>query len=154
MNLCYWLLAAVIMIAIIVKLSYRRTAFPIGHMNHQGSVIGIDEETLVSFPNMLYSEKIRRSFKSTERKESEEKKCCTICLSDYKEWEVVRVIPNCSHMFHMDCIDQWLRRQATCPVCRTSTLPTLRSTPALAQEAPPSTVLTVLDHEPIRPLRG
>jgi hypothetical protein len=41
-----------------------------------------------------------------------------ICLGDYKEKEVLRIIPYCGHTFHLSCIDMWLRKQSTCPVCR------------------------------------
>lgn len=98
----------------------------------EGGPRGIDEATLDSYPTTVYSEKVFRSSKSEREEESgaEHKICCSICLSDYGESEVVRVLPDCSHMFHVDCIDQWLRRQATCPLCRIS--PRLQS--ALAEK--------------------
>lgn len=85
---------------------------------------GIDEATLDSYPRMVYSEKVFRSSKcdGKEDLEAEDKSCCSICLSDYRESEVVRVMPDCGHMFHAVCIDQWLRRHATCPVCRAAPL--------------------------------
>ncbi|KAK7256719.1 hypothetical protein RIF29_30177 [Crotalaria pallida] len=43
---------------------------------------------------------------------------CVICLADYKEREVLRIMPKCGHTYHLSCIDIWLRKQATCPVCR------------------------------------
>ncbi|XP_061339957.1 RING-H2 finger protein ATL5-like [Gastrolobium bilobum] len=43
---------------------------------------------------------------------------CVICLADYKEREVLRIMPKCGHTFHLSCIDTWLRKQSTCPVCR------------------------------------
>ncbi|WVZ08790.1 hypothetical protein V8G54_022136 [Vigna mungo] len=43
---------------------------------------------------------------------------CVICLADYKEREVLRIMPKCGHTFHLSCIDIWLRKQSTCPVCR------------------------------------
>ena len=120
---------------------------------------GMSEETLDSFPKMPYNlEKDSRSFTSaegTELEEAEDKKCCSICLNDYEESEVVRVIPDCGHMFHKDCIDEWLRLHPTCPICRTSPLPTQRSSVSLPPETDASTILTVHDHHSIpRPFPG
>ena len=39
-------------------------------------------------------------------------------MADYKEREVLRIMPKCGHTFHLSCIDIWLRKQSTCPVCR------------------------------------
>jgi len=88
----------------------------------EGGTRGIDEATLGSYPKMLYSENSFRSSQSVEeeKSEAEDKSCCSICLSDYMESEELRVMPDCGHMFHAVCLDQWLRRHATCPVCRTS----------------------------------
>lgn len=48
---------------------------------------------------------------------SEGKERCVICLSDLEEDEEVRRL-RCLHFFHVCCIDQWLRLNRTCPVCR------------------------------------
>ncbi|KAH9488195.1 hypothetical protein Btru_064810 [Bulinus truncatus] len=42
---------------------------------------------------------------------------CNICLTDYQHGEEMRNLP-CRHNFHMVCVDQWLKINATCPVCR------------------------------------
>ncbi|KAJ1274269.1 hypothetical protein BS78_05G049600 [Paspalum vaginatum] len=47
---------------------------------------------------------------------------CVICLSEYEEEEVLRILPYCGHDFHMACIDLWLQQNSTCPVCRISLL--------------------------------
>jgi len=47
---------------------------------------------------------------------------CVICLAEYEEGDVLRVLPHCGHDFHMACIDLWLEQNSTCPVCRVSLL--------------------------------
>uniref|UniRef100_A0A0D9V5D2 RING-type domain-containing protein n=1 Tax=Leersia perrieri TaxID=77586 RepID=A0A0D9V5D2_9ORYZ len=54
---------------------------------------------------------------------------CSICLSEYADGEMLRVMPDCRHRFHVACLDAWLRRNASCPVCRSSPIPTPVSTP-------------------------
>ncbi|KAK7343959.1 hypothetical protein VNO77_13109 [Canavalia gladiata] len=44
--------------------------------------------------------------------------CCSICLMDYKECDLLRLLPGCGHFFHVKCVDPWLRMNLTCPVCR------------------------------------
>lgn len=45
---------------------------------------------------------------------------CAVCLNEFHEAEKLRIIPNCGHVFHIDCIDIWLQNNANCPLCRTS----------------------------------
>ncbi|KAF9603745.1 hypothetical protein IFM89_037831 [Coptis chinensis] len=42
---------------------------------------------------------------------------CCICLARYRDKEEVRQLP-CSHMFHLKCVDQWLRIISCCPLCK------------------------------------
>jgi len=42
---------------------------------------------------------------------------CSICMDDYIIAYTVRTLP-CKHYFHVECIDPWLRRNASCPDCR------------------------------------
>lgn len=42
---------------------------------------------------------------------------CTICLSEYVHLEHVRRLP-CMHLFHIQCVDRWLRQNSRCPMCR------------------------------------
>ncbi|CAG9328676.1 unnamed protein product [Blepharisma stoltei] len=44
---------------------------------------------------------------------------CMVCLCGYEIGEEVRTLP-CFHMFHVRCVDEWLRRSALCPLCKTS----------------------------------
>lgn len=43
---------------------------------------------------------------------------CSVCLSEFKEDETIRLLPKCSHAFHLPCIDTWLRSHSNCPLCR------------------------------------
>jgi hypothetical protein len=43
---------------------------------------------------------------------------CVICLEPYAAGDVVKRLPACGHEFHADCIDSWLVKQATCPLCK------------------------------------
>ncbi|CAG0919403.1 unnamed protein product [Notodromas monacha] len=53
--------------------------------------------------------------RSREGDEEEDK--CTVCLSDFEEGEDVRRLP-CLHLFHRNCVDQWLTQNKACPICR------------------------------------
>ncbi|XP_078177485.1 E3 ubiquitin-protein ligase ATL59-like [Carex rostrata] len=48
---------------------------------------------------------------------------CSICLGGLEEGDPVRLMPNCMHLFHQDCIDKWLQSHATCPICRANVDP-------------------------------
>ncbi len=43
---------------------------------------------------------------------------CSVCLSEFEENESLRLLPKCSHAFHLPCIDTWLKSHSNCPLCR------------------------------------
>ncbi|KDP44733.1 hypothetical protein JCGZ_01233 [Jatropha curcas] len=48
-----------------------------------------------------------------------ETECC-ICLGLFDDGDKVKVLPNCKHFFHSECVDRWLTAQSSCPLCRAS----------------------------------
>ncbi|GFS31132.1 hypothetical protein Acr_00g0015800 [Actinidia rufa] len=89
---------------------------------------GLDEDILCHYPTILYRHSESSSVSSSG---------CSICLADYKDSDVLRLLPECGHVFHCRCIDPWLRVHPTCPICRNS--PVL--TPV---QTPPAGVITVV----------
>ncbi|KAF8033418.1 hypothetical protein BT93_D2127 [Corymbia citriodora subsp. variegata] len=45
---------------------------------------------------------------------------CAICLTEFVEGNGIRVLATCSHGFHEECIERWLRSRKSCPTCRSS----------------------------------
>ncbi|XP_048134186.1 RING-H2 finger protein ATL13-like [Rhodamnia argentea] len=48
---------------------------------------------------------------------------CAVCLCEFEPEDKLRLLPKCSHAFHMECIDTWLLSHSTCPLCRANLLP-------------------------------
>ena len=59
----------------------------------------------------------KRGATTEEEPEEEEADKCTICLSEFEVEEDVRRLP-CMHLFHVECVDQWLGQNKRCPICR------------------------------------
>ncbi|KAL5541291.1 hypothetical protein UlMin_042513 [Ulmus minor] len=77
-----------------------------------GSIVsrGLDDTIIGSYPKTLIGESCRLPNPTDNT--------CSICLSEYIAKEALRTIPDCGHYFHDDCIVEWLKLNATCPLCR------------------------------------
>ncbi|XP_020706736.2 E3 ubiquitin-protein ligase Arkadia isoform X2 [Athalia rosae] len=71
--------------------------------------------TQESIESHTFPHKYKRVKKIENGEDSVEK--CTICLSEFEDCESVRRLP-CMHLFHVDCVDQWLCTNKRCPICR------------------------------------
>ncbi|KAF9662184.1 hypothetical protein SADUNF_Sadunf18G0026900 [Salix dunnii] len=52
-----------------------------------------------------------------ERVISGEDAVCCICLAKYANNDELRELP-CYHFFHKECVDKWLKINASCPLCK------------------------------------
>lgn len=76
-----------------------------------GMCQGLDPAEIRKFPVVAHS----------AIKETKIGKCsleCAVCLSEFQDYETLRLLPKCGHVFHPSCIDAWLASCATCPICR------------------------------------
>ncbi|PKA49115.1 RING-H2 finger protein ATL52 [Apostasia shenzhenica] len=84
---------------------------------------GLDERTIASISSWVY--------KSSDG--LVDARDCSVCLGEFRDGELVRLLPKCSHAFHLHCIDRWLRSHVNCPLCRA---PIVSPAAATASPAP------------------
>ncbi|KAI0242069.1 hypothetical protein L0F63_003599 [Massospora cicadina] len=61
--------------------------------------------------------------------EEEADAVCAICITEYEDSdEICKMF--CNHHYHVDCVDEWLRQNRTCPLCK-------RDITGLADPPPP-----------------
>ncbi|EEH04513.1 RING finger domain-containing protein [Histoplasma capsulatum G186AR] len=70
---------------------------------------------LVEYDGSLIAE----SADTTQKILITENERCLICLSEYEAAEEVRQLTKCHHLYHRECIDEWLTTgRNSCPLCR------------------------------------
>lgn len=67
---------------------------------------------MVPAKNSLVNEMLKRV-----KVEDEDMKDCMVCLEQLKVGAGASRMP-CSHIFHGDCIEKWLKQSHYCPICR------------------------------------
>lgn len=81
---------------------------------------------------------------------------CAVCLESFEDGQRLRLLPACCHVFHSECVDDWLHRNATCPICRTVACPAatfdlIRE--MVAAEASESSLVAVVMSDPMQQRR-
>ncbi|XP_071693821.1 uncharacterized protein [Rutidosis leptorrhynchoides] len=71
------------------------------------NTVGLDQSVIDSIEVFKY-----------RKKHESDVKDCAICLGEFQDDETLRILPKCCHVFHVTCIDTWLRSHVNCPVCR------------------------------------
>ncbi|KAK4367283.1 hypothetical protein RND71_015163 [Anisodus tanguticus] len=82
---------------------------PSNHEAWNGSTGGLDEALIKSITVFKYKKCDGLLTEGTD---------CSVCLSEFQEDESLRLLPKCSHAFHVMCIDTWLKSHFNCPLCR------------------------------------
>ncbi|XP_060632239.1 RING finger protein 148 [Anolis sagrei] len=67
-----------------------------------------------------------RTLKEDDKEVGSAGENCAVCLEMYKPKDVARVL-DCRHLFHKTCVDPWLLKHQTCPVCKWDMLGTVES---------------------------
>lgn len=73
-------------------------------------------EVLADLPNVKVGLISKDLLDKSKIKESKEMSFCTICQHDIF-LDIVRTL-ECSHTFHVNCIDRWFTENKKCPQCR------------------------------------
>ncbi|KAJ4729695.1 RING-H2 finger protein [Melia azedarach] len=100
---------------------------------------GLDPIVIASLPIFVFKQRDGQDCDDEEEVATIE---CAVCLSNLENEETARLLPNCKHTFHAECIDKWLGSHSTCPICRTEAEPRLQPEPregpaTVAPTAPP-----------------
>ncbi len=80
--------------------------------------IGLISKDLLEKSNIsrkIYENKIYENKK--EQIEKPDLDVCIICQDNIEENDIIRTI-ECSHFFHINCIDIWLVENKKCPMCK------------------------------------
>lgn len=83
---------------------------------------GGNDENNQDFKESVGSGKTACSESSSSHEATTDLGTCGICLEDYTEGELKKTLscPSRPHSFHKDCIDKWLKLDASCPMCKNS----------------------------------
>lgn len=81
---------------------------------------GLDPTLIATLPTFLFKQKGKQ-----DEEQNNNIVECAVCLSLLEDGEMMRLLPNCKHSFHVGCIDMWLSSHSTCPICRTKVEPRL-----------------------------
>ena len=67
---------------------------------------GLNQEIIDNLPIVKFTNRLKQQ---QER--------CTICISDFEVGEELKQLP-CRHIYHLECVDSWLKQENKCPVCK------------------------------------
>ncbi|KAG2680290.1 hypothetical protein I3760_11G093000 [Carya illinoinensis] len=118
--------------------SRRSPSRNVGSGADASDISGLNPSLIASFPTFVYSsvKDFRKEKYGLE---------CAICLVEFEDDSLLRLLTVCYHVFHQECIDLWLESHKTCPVCRGN----LDLPPESSEKSP-----AIVDHNAMHDIHG
>lgn len=80
----------------------------LARLQNPRAAVGASPDVIQALPTVIIT---------TDHLQSSDSNTCPICLNEMAVGEEARSL-KCQHLFHKDCVDEWLRVNASCPTCR------------------------------------
>ncbi|XWS29189.1 hypothetical protein CRYUN_Cryun24cG0007200 [Craigia yunnanensis] len=114
MNGKAWTVFAICFLSLVVIAAFLVIAFiasrSLSNWQRRCLVKCVDAKMVEALPRVV--------FNSAHLSQCSTGETCAICLEDYKDGEILKVLP-CQHDFHSSCVESWLTKWETfCPVCK------------------------------------
>ena len=84
-------------------------------LNGQKGPPPASKEVVKALKEFTFNSKEDTEMKSDQNDEVD--KTCPVCKDKFVDGDVCKLMP-CDHLYHKDCIEQWLKHANNCPVCR------------------------------------
>ncbi|KAK8698383.1 hypothetical protein V6N13_114504 [Hibiscus sabdariffa] len=81
------------------------------HRRHSHRSSGFCAKQLRKLPQLRFSEETNAGHPGFDS--------CAICLDGFRQGQWCRNLVGCGHLFHRKCLDSWLIKVTSCPICRT-----------------------------------
>ena len=102
------LLVAIFVVVIAIVYYFYRESYTYQPLDEHQE---IDPHLRDNMPNFIYQPGVSGMVPFEERK-------CAWCQEEFTCGDQLSSLPSCGHVFHSDCIGDYMLRRNTCPVCR------------------------------------
>eukprot|EP01017_Pseudomicrothorax_dubius_P005957 TRINITY_DN11628_c0_g1_i2.p1 TRINITY_DN11628_c0_g1~~TRINITY_DN11628_c0_g1_i2.p1 ORF type:complete len:133 (+),score=15.07 TRINITY_DN11628_c0_g1_i2:80-478(+) len=120
-----WLLCFFLIITLVLIARYNPALLG------QNQVVGLTQGQLNRLGIKLFSQEAGNVERGDETRTT-----CLICMENFSGDHEIIELPECHHVFHAKCAQEWLQRNATCPYCRNDVRAALTTDPAAANAGP------------------
>ena len=103
---------------------YGAEVFVTAYLFLKGSSLGVQFKSIYELVIALFQGKLEHGRYATPEETSASGNECYICFDSHR---APIMLTECEHVFCQHCIEEWLDRESTCPVCRQSVTSSLKS---------------------------